>query len=832
MISTKLTARVSLVKFLPILLLFFFVSNLKAQEIQLETISISNGLASPQVMDVMQDSYGLIWIGTANGLQRYDGYTWKNYRNVLGDSTSLPHNLVWDIVEDQDRNLWIATELGVSFLDRAKNTFRNYNFLELFEIPGGGRVFNILSDSQGRVWASTISQDIVRYDSENDTWVRAPFANVNGEKAIHDGMSMVLYEDKAGTIWGGSSTHGLMSLAKNSETFIPVKFKEENDLNTLENSISELYEDKDGTIWITARQGIYKYSPKTNELRTIVTYDYNNIDIANFLNSIKEDREGNIWVLNNFRGVLKFEGNSDNYQEIIIPDNRKVTAGGWTIRFTELILDKSGIFWFGSSSNGLFKYDPVNKPFKYYSHDPQNPNSLSEGGTFGLFASKITPGKVFVGTRGNGVNILNETDQSIQKVNFASSADMFGGSARSMYEQNDGTLWVGTWGDGLIKMDKNYKEVKRFKRDPDDKNSLVNDQVRVIREDRTGKLWVGTNGGLTILDPKSESFNELVSKYVRTYPDEILAQTKKWLENKEALAIIEKVTQNQELTQEFQITEKGTYYVVWVGEGDLASMVDYGWLQNATGESIQRVETIDDTFWAGGSIKNRLQITQTELNPGTYALRYSSDDSHHYDSWNAPEPEFLPLYGIAIFKQEDRIESQSLVVNVNEQKAEIIIQDGNISDIEIGKKYIWVASANAGVTRIDPETNAVQYYISDPADPATLSSPQVLDVLEDENGLLWMATYGGINVLDIASGVITKYTEQDGLSTNILETVLPGENGEMWFSTQSGLIQMMHWTKLLSSTTTKTMDWVENHFFRLLQTKPQTAIFTLGVIMD
>ncbi|WP_291781697.1 two-component regulator propeller domain-containing protein, partial [Cecembia sp.] len=772
-----------------IILLWAYPTKVKSQEIQMETISISNGLASPQVMDVMQDSYGLLWFGTANGIQRYDGYTWKNFRNIIGDSTSLQHNMVFDIEEDQNKNLWIATDLGVSFYDRAKNTFKNYEFTKIFE---GARVLNILSDSQGRIWASTLRMDIVQYDPENDTWVMAPFANVNGEKAIHDGLSMVLYEDEEGTIWGGSSTHGLMSLRKDFKTFSPVKFREENDLNTFENTITELYKDKDGILWITSRQGVYKYDQQKDVLKTIVKYDFNNIDIATFFNSIKEDREGNIWILNNFRGVLKFQGNKDEYQEIIIPDNRKISSGGWTIRFTEMILDKSGIFWLASSTNGLFKYDPVNKPFKHYGHDPKNPNSVSSGGTYGLYASKISPGKVFIGTRGNGVNILNESDQSIQKVAFSSSNDMFGGSARAIYEQEDGTLWIGTWGDGLIKMNPNFREVNRYKRDAaDPKNSLPNDQVRVIREDRSGKLWVGTNGGLTVFDPKTESFNELISQYVNTYPEDILVQIKEWFDTGKELAIIKNVIQNQELTQDFQITEKGTYYVVWVGEGDPSGMVDFGWLQNEAGESIMRPESIDDTYWAGGSIKNRLQIIQTELNPGNYALRYTSDDSHHYDNWNAPEPEFLPLYGIAVFKQEDQLNNQSIIVEVAEQKSEIIIQDANISDIEIGEKYIWVSSINAGVTRIDPATNAVKYYTSDPADPATLSSKEVLDVMEDGNGNLWIATYGGINILNIATDEITKYSEQDGLSTNILETVLPGENGEMWFSSQNGLIQMM-----------------------------------------
>ncbi|NVK52689.1 MAG: hypothetical protein HWD85_07115, partial [Flavobacteriaceae bacterium] len=781
------------IRIFPFFLIFIWVNSIsaRAQEILVENISISTGLASPQVLDVMQDSHGLLWIATGNGLQRYDGITWKTYRNIIGNPNSLQHNFTIGIEEDEKGNLWIANELGLTYFDRANNTFKNYNLDSTFQTAGTSRTFKVFQDSQGRVWASTVAFEIIQFDEESDSWKMAPYANINGKPAAHTSTSRFIYEDREGGIWGSSSLHGLMYLPKDASEFKPVKFNIENTFNSLENAITKLYQDKDGILWITSRQGIYKYDVDKNNLREIIIYETGNEDFANFFNSIVEDSDGNIWMLNNNRGVLKFKGNSDQFEEVIIPGNTKMNSGLWLNRFTNIIIDQSGIFWFGSWANGLFKYDPVNQPFKFYSHDPGDPASLSPGGTFGLFASKKSPGKIFIGTRGQGINIFNESEESIQKVKFSSANDMFGGSARAIYEQEDGTIWIGTWGDGLIKMDQNFQEINRFKRDSENKKkSLPNDQVRVIREDKKGNIWVGTNGGLTVLNPATDTFNEIISQYNQTYSDEIIDQIKTWLEGNKEVTSIKRVGQIEDLTQGFEVLERGTYFLVTVGEGDPASMADYGWLQNSSGETIIGMETIDDSFWAGGAIKNRLQISQIELNPGSYSLRYISDDSHHYDSWNAPEPDLLPLYGIAIFKQEDQIESQSLVVDVNEQKTEIIIQDANISDIEIGEKYIWIASVNAGVTRIDPETNAVKYYTSNPTDPTTLSDRQVYDVLE-HNGQVWMATYGGVNILDIASDEISYYTEQDGLPTNFIETVLPGENGEMWFSTQNGLIQMI-----------------------------------------
>ncbi len=112
---------------------FFLPTKINAQEtIQTEFISIADGLASGNVQDIIEDSYGLMWVATDNGLHQYDGYQFTRFKNIPGKATSLLNDVVWGIAEDKDKNIWAGTDDGISKYDRRKNEFTNYDFAILF----------------------------------------------------------------------------------------------------------------------------------------------------------------------------------------------------------------------------------------------------------------------------------------------------------------------------------------------------------------------------------------------------------------------------------------------------------------------------------------------------------------------------------------------------------------------------------------------------------------------------------------------------------------------------------------------------------------------------
>lgn len=109
---------------------FFLFGILNAQVITPTYLGVSDGVASPVVCRVIQDSYGFLWIATDNGMQKYDGYQFQTFRHDAKDSTSLQSNFCWTVFEDSKQNIWVGTEIGISRFDKKTNTFKNYNLTD------------------------------------------------------------------------------------------------------------------------------------------------------------------------------------------------------------------------------------------------------------------------------------------------------------------------------------------------------------------------------------------------------------------------------------------------------------------------------------------------------------------------------------------------------------------------------------------------------------------------------------------------------------------------------------------------------------------------------
>ncbi|GAA4280362.1 sensor histidine kinase [Gaetbulibacter aestuarii] len=764
------------------------------QEITPNYISVVDGLSSPQVTVTFQDSYGFLWIGTFDGLQKYDGYHFETFKNDNGDPSSIQNNSIWAILEDAEHNIWVSTEIGMSRYDRKTRKFTNYDFVKLFSVSSDiARCFNVFIDSRNQLWALS-DLGLLSFDTENDTWKLVAYKPIDSEtpKDI-DGYLLALTEDGKGGLWTASSLTGMLYKSPKDTIFkqIPIKNPQGSPFDTASNTITDLFVDTNNIVWFTSRKGIYKYNPATTELKTIESYDYGPFEINNHWNKILLDPKGNVWIANNFRGLLKFDGISDTYHEVIIAGGQKIPGGGRDFSLTRFTIDRSGIFWFGTTSKGLLKYDPLKNPFELYAFNANMP-SLSSNAVFGLKASKINPDILYVGLRGNGMDIFNVKEKTFRHVSFKAENDMYGGSVRSIGEKNDGTLLLGTWGDGLIELDKNLKEVKRFVYTPGSESGISDNRVRLIQRDSSGNFWIGTNSGLNYFNPKTEVFKKFKSTLTRTYDSKLVKKTDSLAISGNSIAEIKEVTDNQNLSQPFEVLKETLFLIESVGEGNTGNgMVDFGWLENKAHDTIWNSFKLDNSYYAGGDSKNRILINTIKLKPGEYTLHYKSDDSHSYGTWNAVEPDVTSLYGIRVIGIPDQKLLQIFEQDLPRADEKKSLSGNSITGLVVKENYVWVGTSSSGLNKIDLESNNVSSYVHDPENKNSLGSNNIRSLIEDKNGVLWIATAAGITRFDPDKNQFTSYSQKDGLPTNLIADILPGENGEMWISSESGLSRMI-----------------------------------------
>jgi serine phosphatase RsbU (regulator of sigma subunit)/ligand-binding sensor domain-containing protein len=786
--------------FLIIFILCFSFAEIYSQVLQTEKISIPEGLSSALTREVFQDSYGLIWIPTEDGLNVYDGYKNKVFKNIPGNTKSIMDNAIWCVTEDKERNIWVATESGVAKYVRADNHFINYETKDILKITSVslGRINWIIVDSKNNLWATTNEAGIVKYDHQSNNWEiqKVILSDSVSYYAPGTPSAYPIAEDKDGRIWAGSFGYGLLYYDANEKVFKQAAIKRNSNTPNFSkpgNEISRLFFDQNNVLWLTSRSGVYKYYPKNKELKTIDEYSNFQLTFWAYYNGITQDKEGNVWIGNNFRGILKFDGISNNYKRIQLEDDINYSAERTNIIITGVARDNTGLLWLSTTLKGVLKYNPDAEPFAHYTHNTKNINSVSNNQIFGIAESKKNPGKIYVGTRGGGLNLFTSATKSFTKIPYPVIKDNFGGSVRAILEDQDGSLWLGTWGDGLIKMNSNYEVVERFTYDSTNTNSLSDDAVRVIKKDNIGNIWIGNNASLCLLDIKTKKITRISDGSASTYPQEFITILKQKNREKKYYAEIKEVGDAQDLTQKFTISQSGEYLIVSGGEGLFrdSSMVDYGWIDDNKGKKVWTSENILESYYLGGAPKNRISAEVIKLAAGQYSLRYISDNSHGYNVWNADPAYDREFWGIKIYPLNDNREIQSIRNYINEAEGTRFVRGGNIRSIHVSGDIVWIGSDDNGLTKYNIKTKEAKNYSYQLNNSNSLSNNSVQYIYVDINGILWLATNGGLNKFDPKTEKFTIYTEEDGLPTNYIASILPGNNDDLWLATRSGISKMV-----------------------------------------
>lgn len=513
-------------------------------DIAFESLSLDAGLSQSVVMALWQDRQGFLWVGTQDGLNRYDGAAFRVFKNDPLDPHSLSSNFINAIVEDAEGFLWIGTSGGLNRYDPRTERFTRY-----FHDPDdpnslrSDAIAKLLLAPDGALWIGTNGGGLSRLELQTGRFTHYQHdpadPNSLGANAV-----AALFRDREGTLWVGLLNGGLNRFDPGHEHFLRFEGKPDDDGFLPDNTVAALSEDAQGRLWVGTYNGLAVLDEDTGRFRTYrsIAEDPHSLS-DNAVIALFTDREGVLWVGTLNGGLNRYDSHTGqfiHYTAVPHDPTSYPSVGVYAI-----YQDRSGVLWFGSFGGGLVKYSWTREKFTRYNAIPGDPTSLSDSAVWTFFEDR--DGVLWVGTVGGGLNRQDpDTGAFTAYLSDPNDPDsLFSNFVMSILEDSQGRFWVGTMGGGLHRFDRATERFRAYTgagvifevhedrqgqiwictdtglgryapdsdsftfytNDPRDPTSLSDNTVTLFYEDQQGRQWVGTfNGGLNRFDPISKTF--------------------------------------------------------------------------------------------------------------------------------------------------------------------------------------------------------------------------------------------------------------------------------------------------------------------------------------
>jgi len=515
--------------------------------IRFDHLSIEQGLSQSTVMDILQDRRGYVWLATEDGLDRFDGISFKVYKHDPADAASLPSSFVWAVAEDATGNLWIATSDGLATLDTASDRVvrqdklagqhiralrfaakqralwvgtRDAGLLRLDLATGGltrfahdaadaaslsdNRIYAIYVDSKDRLWVgSDGGLDLLNADGKGF----AHFApRPSDPSSLSEAKVRAIIEDDAGALWVGTFSGGLNRL--DPRTGRCEHFKHDaNVAGSLgHDQVRAILQDADHRLWIGTSGGLELFDPGR---RLFVHYRQDPKDPWSLADdhvlALTQDRGGVLWVGTRVGGANKWNPLSWQFGHVAPAPGNPAGLGSGNV--TSISEDRAGRLWIGTFDAGLYVMERGSGRMSAYRHDPKNSRSLASDQVMALRHDHH--GDLWIGTLDAGLDRLSVTTGAFKhfRGDTKQPDGLSANGITSILEDRDGQLWLGTYGGGLERLDPETERFAHFRHDPQNPASLSGDRVSGLAESADARVWVGTwEKGLDLLDPRTSRF--------------------------------------------------------------------------------------------------------------------------------------------------------------------------------------------------------------------------------------------------------------------------------------------------------------------------------------
>ena len=503
-----------------------------------EQLDISNGLPHNTVFCIIQDRFGFMWIGTQDGLLRFDGQNSKVYVNSSnkdfpakniqclfehpsGDiymgtrgqglivrsgmtgryesignkslSNALSRSWVKSLYMDSHQRIWISTlGDGLWVYNPKTNEYQSYNTNN--SILNSNQVSSVVEDKEGNIWIASSSDHLfyIKYPS-------GKLLDYENADQKFQGFRKVLFKDKSDRLWLGTEGHGLYLRENKQQKWR--HFTTDDGLSS--NIITSIKENSAEQILIaTDGGGLYILDPKTWKGKTFDIHEGRYPLNTNALYNICIDNDQNVWIGTYNGGINIHKEYKSVFETYTYPDNKP----GGLMSVLSVSNQKSKKYWLGTDGSGVYEFDPVSKKMieknAYLKINSKIVKSIYEDKDQNLWLSSFNEGLYQIDLKSLHRKHYNPDSESKLQIN--------GWNVWSITGDNDDNIWVGLLGAGINKIDKSTGKISQFLHDPKDSSSISGNGVMNLMVDDKNNIWVGTNTeGVNILNQKSESFTRL-----------------------------------------------------------------------------------------------------------------------------------------------------------------------------------------------------------------------------------------------------------------------------------------------------------------------------------
>jgi diguanylate cyclase (GGDEF)-like protein len=473
----------------------------EARNLRFERLSLEQGLSQSHVNCILQDRHGFLWLGTQDGLNRYDGYRFRVFKHDAREPGSLASNTVWALFEDKDGALWVGTDgAGLSRLDRKTSEFTRYPARP--NDPRGlssNRIRYLMEDRDGALWIATDGGGLARLDSArvNFTTYRT---NPSDPGSLSDDRVRHVYQDRDGVLWVGTYQGGLNRF-EGGRRF--TRFRKGPEPGSLPNDrVRAILQDRSGALWVGTDGGLSEWRP---ESQRFVSHEHSDTDRTslsdNRVLALYQDGGGVFWVGTQGGGLNKWNTATGSFA--LVRSDPASPKSLLSNRITSFASGPDGVLWVGTSE-GLTRMDRRTGDFRSYRNDPRDPRSLSDSHVMSLLVDE--KGRLWVGTFEGGLNLLESATGRFRHFmpDPKDPASLIGPGISALLEDHEGRLWVGVFRGGLDQFDPETGKAVHYRSAPGDPTSLSSDSIISLSEGRAGQIWVGTDGaGINRFDPAS-----------------------------------------------------------------------------------------------------------------------------------------------------------------------------------------------------------------------------------------------------------------------------------------------------------------------------------------